>query len=167
MATFRTLSAALVLSLVAVSGAVAQSDDMDERLRVAREHVRLFVVEQMIHDMVPAMAGQIASDISASKPDLPQDEVRLVADRIAELAAERMGRDLPDVTAQIMANHFTTSEITALTEFYSTPDGRSIVGKMAAYSTEIMQQVIPYIREMAPEVAQNAISQLKEEGAIE
>ena len=151
---------ALVLAL-GVSAGVAQDstekDTTEQRLKLAREHVELFVVDQMIGDMVPVMAQQIAQSLRASQPDKPDAEIAAVADRLAKLMAERMSADLPALTADLMANHLTADEIEALTAFYSTPDGRSIVGKMGGYNADVLQAVTPYVQRIAPEVAQQAI----------
>ena len=164
------IPALAVMLAIGASAAGAQDsteqDTTEERLKLAREHVELFVVDQMIGDMVPVMTRQIAQSLRASQPDKPDAEIDAVADRLAKLMAERMSADLPALTADLMANHFTVGEIEALTTFYSTPDGRSIVGKMGSYNADVLQAVTPYVQRIAPEVAQQAIQELLSEGVI-
>lgn len=108
-----------------VADAIAEkTDDLQARLEAARAYESATPVAKMMDDMIaeikknPAIAGD--SEILGIMYDaFDQDALR-------------------ENVIQSMAKHFTVAELNALSEFYSTPEGQSILKKMAPYMSDVM-----------------------------
>jgi hypothetical protein len=46
---------------------------------------------------------------------------------------------MKEATIEIMAKHFTTRELNAMTNFYSSPEGKSVLKKLGPYMSDVVQ----------------------------
>ena len=59
-------------------------------------------------------------------------------EQFLQLVAEFDKKALEDAISRSMAKHFTVGEIEALTRFYASPEGKSVMKKMAPYLADVM-----------------------------
>jgi hypothetical protein len=125
----RRLAAVLVVvALPALAGAQAPADDTPAaRREAAMRYLAAVPVESMLDDMTNGIAQQV-------QPDRREEFVTLMkkltpVDRLKALTLEGVAR------------HFTVTEIDALTRFYGSPEGKSIMKKFGPYMGELMPQI--------------------------
>lgn len=104
-------------------------DSMEARIEAATAYEKAVPVDDMINSMLDEMKKnpQIA---------LTADDVEII----------RSSYDVDELRSRLisgMAKHFTVGELNALNDFYSKPEGRSVMRKMPAYMNDFM----PYIQE--------------------
>ena len=65
-------------------------------------------------------------------------------------------KKITDATIKSMRTHFTTNEIKALTKFYASPEGKSVMHKMAAMQAEVMPVIQTEVVESLRKVTESA-----------
>jgi hypothetical protein len=117
------LSAAVLMSAVPALAA----DSKDDRIAATRDYLKAVPVT--------AMAGDLTSELMNAVP--PEQQAMA-----AEVLKKALDPEfLESVTLAAMPKHFTTDEIKAMTRFYSSPEGASIMRKYGAYMADIMPAV--------------------------
>ncbi len=115
------------------------ADTREARLAEAQRYLEVSRPEKMIDDMIDAIAKQGV---------LPLEQAELSAEVLSILDIEAMKA----VMLEAMTKHFTAAELRALADFVGSPVGSSIMGKMGAYSAEVMpfiqQQTLKAITEI-------------------
>lgn len=122
---YTTLITVLALLLASVGAASAQETDNDtkaERRQAAREYLEVQPVEKMMRDIVEKTTARMPGKRKEMTRAL-MDEVRYDTLRTATIDA--------------MTATYTVEEIEALTQFYSTPEGRSVMEKMSTYMAKV------------------------------
>ena len=80
---------------------------------------------------------------------VPEEKRELFRQGVSEgLARANIG----DIMVKIVAKHFNTAEIDAMTVFYGSPEGLAIQRKLPGYTADISLHVIPIIRKSVTEV---------------
>ena len=130
---------AIALAVLA-QGAAAQ----DTRA-LAEGYVALPANQEMMDAMLgaDAMAAQFAAGLPAGI-ELTEDQLA----RIGEVMAGAMGPLRPrmeDLMIEVSAATFTEAELRALTEFYSSPEGASVLVKTQGYFQQVMAELTPEI----------------------
>jgi hypothetical protein len=118
--------ALLVLALPA-AGAAQSPDTPEARREAVRRHLAAVPIEGMLDDMINTLAGQIPEARRAEFVGLMRKMI--VPDTVRTLTLETMPR------------HFTVTEIEAMTTFYGSPEGKSIMKKFGPYMGELMPRV--------------------------
>ncbi|WP_103027616.1 DUF2059 domain-containing protein [Salinibacter altiplanensis] len=121
---------ALVLLLTFAGVASAQETDRDtkaELRQAAKEYLEVQPVEKMMSDVAEKTTAQMPGERKEMTQAL-MDEVRYDTLRTAMIDA--------------MTATFTVEEIEALTQFYSTPEGRSVMEKMSTYMAEVQPVIM-------------------------
>jgi hypothetical protein len=117
-----------MLALALPAAAAAQSPDTPEARREAvRRHLAAVPIEGMLDDMINTLAGQVPE---ARRPEF----VDLMKKMIAPDTVRAM-------TLDAMPRHFTVAEIDAMTAFYGSPEGRSIMKKFGPYMGDLMPRI--------------------------
>lgn len=114
---------ALVLGLGAASPAQALEDTPRNREQQVERYLKAIPAEMLFNDVTERMSR-----------DMPTGE------REAFRSAMKQSVDFPALTSAMrnaMLKTFTADELQALTDFYSSPIGRSAVAKMGAYMAEL------------------------------
>ncbi|MEM1298181.1 MAG: DUF2059 domain-containing protein [Pseudomonadota bacterium] len=148
----------LCLALIAVFAIPARADDLAARTAAAERYVASPAVVDMLDKMLSgdtvlkAMEQRVASLNQAQRTKLQQ------------IISEEFQTVKPAVrTAMIetTASMFTLKEIDALAQFYSTPEGVSIMQKMQDFFPAAMNRVQPDMARMQQRLAARITKELK------
>ncbi len=124
------LNARLASSLLAVCLSLAACDrnggpdNPDTRRLAALRYQQAFPMEQMM--------DELTTQISMQAPPEAREDVKKMMSEGIDFKRVR------DVSMEIMIKHFSAAEITALTDFYSSPEGQAVMKKMPTYTAELM-----------------------------
>lgn len=144
-----TLIAALALAPAALA------ETREDRVAVAREYVEMALADLDMTAVITTMYQPILQQVAAAGQTLTDAQVadirRLYLDTFTEpmlaLMREQSG---------IMADMMTLPEITALRDFYATPEGRSVMSKLpklaAAQQPGISQLIGEKMTTLRPQV---------------
>lgn len=117
------LAALLALPLPALA------ETREERLAVAAEYVELALQGFDMNALIETMYQPILQQVAAGGRTLGEDQIGKIRQLYLDTFTEPMTRLMRD-QAGIMADMFTLAEITALRDFYATPEGRSVMAKL-------------------------------------
>lgn len=117
------LAALLALPLTALA------ETREERVAVAAEYVELALQGFDMAALIETMYQPILQQVAAGGQTLDDDQVAQIRRLYLDTFTEPMTRLMRD-QAGIMADMFTLAEITALRDFYATPEGRSVMAKL-------------------------------------
>jgi hypothetical protein len=130
----------LLLLFATASVASAQGTDSDteaNRREAVKEYLEVQPVEKMMRDVVEKMSAGMPGE-SKELTQAMMDELRYDTLRTAMIDA--------------MANTFTVEEIEALTQFYSTPEGRSVMEKMSSYMAKLQPVIMKEVQRSMKQV---------------
>ena len=131
-----SLLTVLALSSAAVAG--DRPDTPESRIEAAKTYIQLVPVERM--------SGNVARNVLLL---IPEEKRELFRQGVSEgLAKANIG----NIMVKIVAKHFNTAEIDAMTVFYGSPEGLAIQRKLPGYTADISLHVIPIIRKSVTEV---------------
>lgn len=100
------------------------SDTHENRLSAAERYLEIYSTKDLIADIIREMSKNLPVSQRDRFSNLVNDAIRLeVIDR---------------AIVSSMVKHFTLSEIDALTDFYGSPEGRSIMDKFGLYMADVM-----------------------------
>ncbi|MFN3280689.1 MAG: DUF2059 domain-containing protein [Tabrizicola sp.] len=143
------LAALLALPLPALA------ETREERLAVAGEYVELALQGFDMTAMIETMYQPILQQVAAGGQTLDEDQVARIRQLYLDTFTEPMTRLMRD-QAGIMADMFTLAEITALRDFYATPEGRSVMAKLpqltAAQQPGMMKLINEKMEGLMPQV---------------
>ncbi|HEY3308891.1 MAG TPA: DUF2059 domain-containing protein [Desulfuromonadaceae bacterium] len=125
--TVKALLLVVALVLLPVLGWTADSDTNEARVAATTEYLKVVSPQNMIDDII--------SEILKTAPEEHQADLEKTLRTALEPAF------IEDLTLKSMPKHFTTSEIRALTKFYSSKEGASIMKKFGAYLSDIMPAI--------------------------
>jgi len=141
---------------LALSGAAFGQDDA---LRAASErYVKNPVQQKLLDEMLSADA--IVVQIRAMLPQLSEQQIQMVG----QIASEEISTVRPALEGAMIdaaAQTFTLQEIVALEEFYSTPEGASVMRKMQPYMAEAMGMVAEPLQQAQVRIAQRIQKEIK------
>ncbi len=144
-----TLVALLTLPLPALA------ETRDERVAVATEYVDLALQGFDMAAVIENMSQPILSQVAAGGATLTDDQVAKIKQLYLDTFTEPMTALMRD-QAQIMADMMTLGEITALRDFYATPEGRSVLAKLpqltAAQQPGVMALINDKMTGLMPQV---------------
>lgn len=111
----------LVVLVVIMSAlpAAAQS----AKVEAARNYLKVVSIESLMNDMTREMLKMA-----------PDDQKAFVTEALASVDRKKIER----ATIDAMIKHFTVKEINALTNFYKSPEGRSVMKKFPAMQADMM-----------------------------
>ncbi len=128
----------LLVTTAGVASAQGTNNDADaNRRQAAKEYLEVQPVEKMMRNVV--------EKTSARMPGGSKERARAVMD---ELRYDTLRTAMIDA----MANTFTVEEIEALTQFYSTPEGRSVMEKMSTYMAKVQPVMMKEVRRSMKQV---------------
>ncbi|MFN3994471.1 MAG: DUF2059 domain-containing protein [Tabrizicola flagellatus] len=117
------LAALLALPLPALA------ETREEREVVAAEYVELALQGFDMNALIETMYQPILQQVAAGGQTIDEDQIGKIRQLYLDTFTEPMTRLMRD-QAGIMADMFTMAEITALRDFYATPEGRSVMAKL-------------------------------------
>jgi len=118
---------AMLVMVLPAAGAAQSPDTPEARQQAVRRHLAAVPIEGMLDDMINTLAGQIPE---ARRPEF------------IALMKKMVGPDtVRAMTMEAMPRHFTVAEIEAMTTFYGSPEGKSIMKKFGPYMGDLMPRV--------------------------
>jgi hypothetical protein len=138
MKRFQSFSATLLLALASAWIPASAQDTSETRQAAVQRYLQAMPMAKMMEDMYSEMAKQMPPD--------RRDEFVSSMRRIVRV--ERV----EEISRQSMLKTFTTGELNALADFYSSKEGASAMSKFGAYMGEVMPSLIQEIRNAAQEV---------------
>ncbi len=130
--------------------AVAQA--LDDTPANRNEQVDRYLKAVPVREMFADMSDQMAKNI-------PENQRQVFKDTLTKHL------DVPAVEKAIkeaMVRHFTAEEIKALTDFYSSPVGKSAMKKLGAYSADIMPTIQKEVMKASGKAAEEAAKPAEE-----
>jgi hypothetical protein len=119
----------LILLLALALPLPALAETREERVAVAAEYVDLALQSFDMAAIIDSLSQPIFQQVAAAGQSLTEDQATLIRKLYADTFTEPMTALMRD-QSQIMADMMTLAEITALRDFYSTPEGRSAMAKL-------------------------------------
>ena len=130
------LAPALLLACLSAAPAAADEppDTPANRYLAAEEYLKIYPLDMMMADTT----DELLKVIPPEQHEAFLESVKQVTKRL----------NLEELTIYAIVKHFTVQEINALTEFYSSPEGQSIMKKFPVY----MKGIMPQFMSVFPEV---------------
>lgn len=162
----KTLALAALLALPLP----ALAETREERVAVASEYVDLALQGFDMPAMIETMYQPILQQVTAGGAVLTEEQVGKIRQLYLDTFTEPLTKLMHD-QAGIMADMMTLAEITALRDFYATPEGRSVMAKLPQLTaaqqpgmmalindkmTGLMPQVLAIVNGDAPPEATSA-----------
>jgi hypothetical protein len=143
------LAALLALPLPALA------ETREERVAAAQQYVDLALQGFDMTAVIENMYQPILQQVAAGGATLTEDQVAKIRQLYLDTFTEPMTALMRD-QAQIMADMMTLAEITALRDFYATPEGRSVLAKLpqltAAQQPGVMALINDKMTGLMPQV---------------
>jgi len=133
----------------------ASAETREERVAVASEYVDLALQGFDMAAVIETMYQPVLQQVAAGGQTLSEDQVAQIRKLYLDTFSEPMTTLMRD-QSQIMADLMTLAEITALRDFYATPEGRSVLAKLpqltAAQQPGVMQLINDNMATLMPQV---------------
>jgi hypothetical protein len=145
----------LILAVLIALPLPALAETREERVAVATEYVDLALQGFDMAAVIENMYQPILQQVAAGGQTLSDDQVAQIRQLYLNTFTEPMTALMRD-QAQIMADMMTLGEITALRDFYATPEGRSVLAKLpqltAAQQPGVMALINDKMTGLMPQV---------------
>lgn len=105
------------------------AETREDRVAVASEYVDLALAGFDMAAMIETMYQPILQQVAAGGAVLTEDQVAKIRQLYLDTFTKPLTKLMQD-QAGIMADMMTLAEITALRDFYATPEGRSVMAKL-------------------------------------
>lgn len=119
----------LVLAALLALPLPALAETREDRVAAASEYVDLALQGFDMPAMIETMYQPILSQVAAGGAALSDEQVGKIRQLYLDTFTEPLTKLMQD-QAGIMADMMTLAEITALRDFYATPEGRSVMAKL-------------------------------------
>jgi hypothetical protein len=107
----------------------ALADTREERIAVAQDYVDLALQGFDMAALIQTMYQPILQQVAAGGQTLSEEQVAQIRQLYLDTFTDPLTKLMQD-QSEIMADMFTLGEITALRDFYATPEGRSVMAKL-------------------------------------
>ena len=134
----------LVLAVFIGLPFTALSETREERLAAAAEYVELALQGFDMTAMIETMYQPILAQVAAGGQTLTTAQTTQIRQLYLDTFTAPLTRLMRD-QAGIMADMMTLAEITALRDFYATPEGRSVMAKLPQLSAAQQPGIIALI----------------------
>ncbi len=150
----RTFAACLVLTLIAVAPAPAQSPDA---VAAAKQLMTTMKSVDQFKAIMPSLFRALKPVIVQNRPDIERDYDALVP--VMMEAMNSRVEELLDKIAALYAKNFTADELNEITAFYRGPTGQKFVQQMPA----LMQQSVAIGQQFGQTLGAELQQRMKEE----
>lgn len=155
------LAATSLLGAVATPAAAGEAASPAAKACSAR-YIKSLRMEEMMKSMMDSM-------VPAMSASMPGGDVLDADDKqaIADLAVESTMAIVPEMIADIeplLVKHFSEAEVCAMADFYDSPTGRAIIGKMPAFTAETGALTMKYVPRMQQEMLDRLCKRIDCEG---
>lgn len=124
----------------------ALAESREERVAVARDYVELALQGFDMPAMIETMYQPILAQVAAGGVTLTEAQVAQIRQLYLDTFTEPLTRLMRD-QSEIMADMMTLGEITALRDFYATPEGKSVLAKLPQLTAAQQPGVMALINE--------------------
>ena len=138
MTPLRSIPLALLLASACIGIPAQAQDTMDTRQVAMQRYLRAVPMAKVMEDTYAEMAKQVPPEKRTEFIAAMRKVVRV--DKIEEIAKRSM------------LNTFTTDELNALADFYSSKDGASAMKKLGVYMGDIMPPLMQEIERAVQEL---------------
>lgn len=135
----------VVLVALAITMSALPAVAQDSKVEAAMRYLKVVPVENIMNEMSRELL-KVA----------PEDQKAFVKEALAGVDRKKIEK----ATIDAMVKHFTVKEMNALTNFYTTPEGRSVMKKMPAMQAEML----PVIQTEIAGALQRAFENLQQKG---
>lgn len=136
----------LLLATLMALAPPALAETREEREAVAAEYVELALQGFDMGAMIETMYLPILQQVEAGGQSLSEDQVGQIRQLYLDTFTEPLTGLMRD-QAGIMADMMTLAEITALRDFYATPEGKSVMAKLPQLTAAQQPGIIALINE--------------------
>lgn len=136
----------LLLATLMALAPPALAETREEREAVAAEYVELALQGFDMGAMIETMYLPILQQVEAGGQSLSEDQVGQIRQLYLDTFTEPLTGLMRD-QAGIMADMMTLAEITALRDFYATPEGRSVMAKLPQLTAAQQPGIIALIND--------------------
>lgn len=146
MRLFPAIALACALSMAALP---ALSETREDRVEAAKAYTALAMDAMDLKAMIGTMWAPVVQMIERSGKTLSEEQ----KDQIDALYQETFTGPMTEMMlsqSDVMADLFTLEEIEALTQFYSTPIGQSVMKKLPKVMEAIQPQIVALVQNTLP-----------------
>ena len=145
----------LILAVLMALPLPALAETREDRVAAAEEYVELALQGFDMAAIIETMYQPVLQQVAAGGQTLSDAQVAQIRALYLDTFTDPMTTLMRD-QAQIMADLMTLGEITALRDFYATPEGRSVMAKLpqltAAQQPGVMQLINDNMGTLMPQV---------------
>lgn len=136
----------LLLALALALPLPLLAETREERVAAAAEYVELALQGFDMAAMIETMYQPILQQVAAGGQTLNDDQVARIRSLYLDTFTDPLTKIMRD-QAGIMADMMTLAEITALRDFYATPEGRSVMAKLPQLTAAQQPGIIDLINQ--------------------
>lgn len=136
----------LLLALALALPLPLLAETREERVAAAAEYVELALQGFDMDAMIETMYQPILQQVAAGGQTLNDDQVARIRSLYLDTFTDPLTKIMRD-QAGIMADMMTLAEITALRDFYATPEGRSVMAKLPQLTAAQQPGIIDLINQ--------------------
>ena len=136
----------LLLALALALPLPVLAETREERVAAAAEYVELALQGFDMAAMIETMYQPILQQVAAGGQTLNDDQVARIRSLYLDTFTDPLTKIMRD-QAGIMADMMTLAEITALRDFYATPEGRSVMAKLPQLTAAQQPGIIDLINQ--------------------
>ncbi len=145
----------LLLTALLALALPAYAETREERVAAAEDYVALAMQGFDMSQMIDTMYQPVLQQVAASGQTLSEAQIARIRQLYLDTFTEPMTKLMRE-QAGIMADMMTLEEITALHDFYATPEGKSVMAKLpqltAAQQPGIIQLINQNMEVLMPKV---------------
>ena len=145
----------LILAVLMALPLPALAETREDRVAAAEEYVELALQGFDMSAIIETMYQPVLQQVAAGGQTLSDAQIAQIRTLYLDTFTNPMTTLMRD-QAQIMADLMTLGEITALRDFYATPEGRSVMAKLpqltAAQQPGVMQLINDNMGRLMPQV---------------
>jgi hypothetical protein len=138
MTPLRSIPLALLLSSACIGIPAQAQDTMDTRQVAMQRYLRAVPMAKVMEDTYAEMAKQVP----------PEKRMEFIAAMRKVVRVDK----IEEIAKRSMLNTFTTDELNALADFYSSKDGASAMKKLGVYMGDIMPPLMQEIERAVQEL---------------
>jgi hypothetical protein len=118
-------------------------------LALTKRYIAALHIDQSMKPMMQSMLGPMLEQQAKANPNLTDEQRKAVRETLEEFVGGDMMNQVLDRTTPVYATIFSEDELQSLVDFYESPKGQSIVGKMPQMGPamgKIMVEMMPQIQ---------------------
>lgn len=118
-------------------------------LALTKRYITALHVDQTMKPMMQSMMGPMLDEQERANPNLTAVQRKAIRETVEEFVGGDMMDDILERMTPAYATIFSEDELQALVDFYESPTGQSIIGKMprmGPVAAKVMVEIMPEIR---------------------